>query len=371
MKIAPLVCHFTSVHPAHDTRIFVKECRSLAREGFRVKLVVANGVSATVDGVEIIGVPIEPGRLSRMWKGAREVARVAETLDADIYHFHDPELLRFVNRFRKKGKVVIYDSHEDLPRQIAHKYYIPNALKPLVALVVERIENRWARKCSAIVTATAYIRDRFRSFHNEVVDVCNYPLLEEIESPDLTSPRKPVACYVGSITEARGLRDMTDMMEHASFRLILAGPVDPPSLLEEMRKKPGWQRIDYRGPVSREQVTQILKESAVGLVTMHNTPNYAHALPVKMFEYMAAGLAVVTNCIPLWKNIVEENECGVAVDTSDPGTFRCVVEALLAHEDRVIRYGKNGRKAIEESLNWKPEEHKLVALYLRLNSGDE
>jgi len=371
MQKPPLVCHFTSVHPSRDTRIFVKECRSIAAAGYRIKLVAGNARSEEVDGVEIIGVPIAGGRLNRMWKGAREVAKAAEALDADIYHFHDPELLRFARRLSRKGKVVIYDSHEDLPRQIAHKHYIPDLFKPVVGWFVERLENRWVRHCTGVITATEHIRDRFRRKHKRVEAVRNYPHLDEIPAPLPGTQIHPVVCYIGSITEARGIRDLVDMMEHASFRLILGGPVDPPSLLDDMRRKVGWKRIDYRGPMDRHAVTQALRESSVGLVTMHNTPNYAEALPVKMFEYMAAGLAVVTNCIPLWKRIVDEHECGVAVDTTDALTFCSTVEALLAHEDRVLRYGQNGRRAVEEKLNWSNEERTLLSLYHSLTNGHE
>ena len=366
MNAVPHVCHFTSVHPAGDTRIFVKECRSLAASGYRVSLVAANAVSKTTDGVEVTGVPIGSGRLSRMFSGAKRVFNAARELDADVYHFHDPELLRFAGRLRRAGKVVIYDSHEDLPRQIASKHYIPSFLKSLAASIAEYLENRWVKQCTAVVAATAYIRDRFLRFHPLAIDVCNYPSLEELTLPATNAPKELLACYVGSITEARGIREKITMMDGASFRLVLGGPFGPPELLEEMKQLPGWKNVEYLGPLSRAQVVEALGRCSIGLVSMRNSPNYAEALPVKMFEYMAAGIPVVTNAIPLWKKIVEESECGIAVDTTDTDSFRHAVEELLNDPIRLQRFGANGRRAVEDSFNWTSEERKLLNLYHQL-----
>jgi hypothetical protein len=114
----------------------------------------------------------------------------------------------------------------------------------------------------------------------------------------------------------------------------------------------------------------MLRRSAVGLVTMHNSPNYAEALPVKMFEYMAAGIPVVTNGIPLWKKIAEENHCGVSVDIEDTASFQAAVEALLNDPVRAKELGENGRRAVEEKFNWSVEERKLIALYRQLAGHD-
>ena len=115
------VCHMTSAHDPEDIRIFHKECVSLAKNGYDVYL-VERGDSYEKNGVHIVGVGTIPdSRLQRMTQGARRVYEAALALDCDIYHFHDPELLPYGVMLKKKGKKVIFDSHENTVEQIMEK----------------------------------------------------------------------------------------------------------------------------------------------------------------------------------------------------------------------------------------------------------
>lgn len=89
------VCHMTSAHSPWDTRIFHKECVSLAQAGYEVYL-IQRGESHEQAGIHVIGVG-QPtgGRLSRMTAFSKKVYETALALDADIYHFHDPELIPY------------------------------------------------------------------------------------------------------------------------------------------------------------------------------------------------------------------------------------------------------------------------------------
>ena len=156
------VCHITSAHPDGDVRIFHKECVSLAAEGYDVSLVIPNTESRIESGVNIVSFVYKPSsRLSRFTKSVNLAYKKALELDADIYHLHDPELLRIAAKLKNKGKKVIYDAHEDLPRQILSKKYLKPIVRKLISSRIEKYENKVVKKLDAIVTATPYIRDRF------------------------------------------------------------------------------------------------------------------------------------------------------------------------------------------------------------------
>lgn len=103
---------------------------------------------------------------------------------------------------------------------------------------------------------------------------------------------------------------------------------------------------------------------------MHPDPNYVESLPVKLFEYMAAGLPVIASNFPLWKEIVEGNECGLTVDPLNPKEIAETIEYLVKHPEERKRMGENGKRAVKEKYNWEQEAKKLLAVYERLLAKD-
>jgi hypothetical protein len=138
----------------------------------------------------------------------RRVFRVARAIDADLYHFHDPELIPTGLALRAHGKRVIYDAHEDLPRDLLSKSYMGGS-KRLVAWASERFENAAARRFSGIVAATAAIGTRFGRVNPNTVVVANYPLVGELATvaPTPWRQRPKSAAYLGGVSVIRGIRD--------------------------------------------------------------------------------------------------------------------------------------------------------------------
>ena len=121
------VAHLTTVHTPFDVRIFHKECKSLSRAGYDVTLIVCHDKDEIREGIRIRGLPKSRGRLSRIMQGTWSMYREAVRQDADLYHFHDPELLLVGLLLRMRGKMVVYDAHEDVAADMAAKHYVPRA----------------------------------------------------------------------------------------------------------------------------------------------------------------------------------------------------------------------------------------------------
>ena len=155
--MARKVCVMTSAHPAFDVRIFHKECKSLARAGYQVTLIASSAEQGAFDGIDLKPLPKWKNRWDRMTRGPFVVYRKAREENADVYHFHDPELIPAALLLRRAGKRVIYDIHEDLPRTVSYKPYIPGFLKSLVSRAVERIENWAGARFSALIAANPTI----------------------------------------------------------------------------------------------------------------------------------------------------------------------------------------------------------------------
>ncbi|MGR2736920.1 glycosyltransferase family 4 protein [Billgrantia sp. Q4P2] len=369
------VVHLTSAHPRYDTRIFHKQCRSLAAAGYPVTLVVADGEGGEErDGVSIVDVGRLAGRLNRVVKTTRRVFERARQLDADLYHLHDPELMPVGRRLKRLGKRVVYDAHEDLPRQMLAKHYLGRFTRQVLSRGVEAYQNRVCRHFDAIVAATPHIRDRFEEFHPRVVDVNNFPMLGELDgAPDArliaSVGERPAVCYVGGIAAIRGIREIVRAMELAEndCRLQLAGDFTVLALEQEVMTYAGWSRVEAHGYLDRAGVRRVLASSIAGLVTLHPTINYLDALPVKMFEYMSAGLPVIASDFPLWREIVQGSDCGLCVDPLDPQAIAQAIDFIVSHPERAREMGENGRRAVTERYNWQQEEHKLLDTYRDLS----
>lgn len=362
------ICHLTSAHPDGDVRIFHKECVSLYEAGFDVTLIVPNTQTRIEKGVKIISFPPpHKSRLQRMTKTVNKVLQLALEVDADVYQFHDPELLRIAKKLKAKGKKVIYDVHEDLPRQILSKPYLNKGIRKILSKQIERYENKVASCLDAIVTATPHIRDRFLEINSNTIDINNFPILQEllIES-NYSEKSGNEICYVGGLTRVRGIVDIIKALNETDAQLLLAGQFLEDGLEKEVSALPGWNSVKYLGFLKRDEIRNTYQKSKLGLVTLHPIINYIDALPVKMFEYMAAGLPVIASKFPLWESIITENQAGICVDPKNPVAIAEAINYILYHPDEAKNMGENGRKMVIEKYNWDIEKKKLINLYQNL-----
>ncbi len=357
------ICHITTVHYAKDTRIFQKECVSLAKHGFDTHIIVANQKSEIDQGIQIHNIiSATSGRLQRMRKTTQIAFEKAMEIDAEIYHFHDPELLPVGLKLKKQGKKVIYDTHEDVPRQILSKYYIPSIVRPIIAKVFEIYENRIAAKMDAVIAATPFIRDRFLKINPNTVDVNNYPIFEKF---NIENPKEKIhdICYVGLMSKIRGIEEMVRMLEFTDAKMTLIGEFQSKEEEKFIKKLPTWKKVNFLGKKDRKEVAKILSQSKMGIVVFRPEPNHINAQPNKIFEYMAASLPIVTSNFPLWRSIVTKHNAGVCANPLKPKEIAKAVNVLLGNEDESIQMGKNGQQAVQNVFNWRQEEEKLIKLY--------
>ena len=367
------ICHCTTVHDWNDVRIFVKMSRSATADGYRVDLIAP--VDGTNPAVRTGGVSVHElrkyrNRVLRASLGTIRAIRSAIAVRATLYHVHDPELLPLVLTLKLLQRRVIFDFHEEFSAQIRSKAYMSRWVRSMASVLARWWEILLCWGASGIVAATPRIHDRLPVRSSRAVVVCNYPTLEEFPSPG-TMPfddRPRTAYYVGGVTAARGCYEMIEAgrILAASGRDItvqIAGPFDSPDSERRLRAAAAGSRTCFLGRRTRKEVARDLGAARVGIVVLRPEPNYVESLPVKMFEYMAAGIPVVASDFPLWEEIVRGASCGLTVDSGDPKKIADAIGQMVDDTKLASRMGQGGRRAVETTYQWNSEWERLRRFY--------
>lgn len=336
--------------------------------GLSVAFVVADGgPEEFIKGMKVVGVPKPKGRLRRMLFAPLSVYREAKRQNARIYKIHDPELLLLapIARLFTGGKYV-FDSHEDVPIQFLTKPYLTHSVRKRISWILKHVLGTLVARLDGVIGATPTIRNKLATYNSNAITICNYPILSEFQDVAENDQSRRSVTYVGNIGESRGIFETLEALAlcKTDFDFELVGAFPQAATLEEAQAMQGWSRVSkYHGWVSRDQVSKVLTRTIVGLVNLRPHPNYMDALPVKLFEYMAAGVPVVISDFPLWRQIVEAADCGVLVDPMDPHAVAEAIDFLVENPDRAWEMGKNGQKAVRARFNWDEEEKNLIRFY--------
>jgi len=364
----------SSVHTAFDTRIFHREATSLVGAGYDVTLIAQHEKNEVVNGVKIVALSKPKNRLRRMM-GLCKVFRLAVKQNADVYHFHDPELIPIAVLLKlATRKRIIYDIHEDVPKQILTKEWLPRYLRGPVSRITAFFETITFPVFNAVVVAGDDIAQHLPRSPKLVV-VGNYApteIVRRIEALKVGIEDLPILIYAGELATDRCVRELVQAANFLQRRakLVLLGSFSEPLFEKEIRAIAG-SNVEFVGQVSYEAVLSYLARANIGLALFHPSPNSTEASQRnrKLYEYMAAGLPVITSNFPSWQEIVERNNCGLTVNPLDPAEIARAIKYLISHPEEAKRMGENGRKAVLEKYNWETESKKLLNVYANLMKG--
>ncbi|WP_130861667.1 glycosyltransferase family 4 protein [Bacilliculturomica massiliensis] len=366
------VCHISTAHMNNDIRIFEKECVSLSKAGYEVYL-VCQGESGVKDGVKLISLPPSKNRMDRMLHGTIRAYRAALIIDADIYHIHDPELLPIAIKLYRKGKKVIFDSHEFYRMQILSKEYIPKILRKIISFIYAKYETHVCKNINAVIFPCLLNgRNVFEGRSKQNVMINNVPKLEDFyeyydenDYPKAMVRDKKRICYTGSLSHERGIGFLIKAAQLANVDLVLAGRFSSPDFEKYVKDFLISNQVDYRGVCNKEQVRQIYKECVIGCCTLLNEIQYGMVdnLATKVYEYMSLGIPVIISKTAFNQRLLNEYEFGISVNPDNVEEISDAIEYLIASPNEAKKMGLNGRKLIKEMFNWELESEKLLSLY--------
>lgn len=368
------ICHITSAHMNTDVRILEKECASLAKiENYEVYL-VGGGESYIKNNVKVVGMgDIPKSRKERSNNFAKKVIKKAIEIDADIYHLHDPELLRFSLTLKKKGKKVIYDSHEDTVLDIYRKDYIPKILRPIIAFAMKKYLANFTSRIDAVVTVTPDIVQKYKKYNGNVYLVTNYPIIDTEKTQIESKKNSNIVSlfFAGGVSSMWSHDIIVDVLnEFDDIKYELYGVADD-SYLEFLNAKESWKKVNYHGKVPFDEVDRCMWDADIGIALMQyirGDDKTGTLGNTKIFEMMLHGLPVIATDYILWKEIIEDKNCGICINPNNIEELKQAIEYLINNREKASNMGKNGRKLVLTKYNWETQEKELYDVYKALQN---
>ena len=359
-------CHLSSVHQRYDTRVFFKECVTLQKNGYNTHLVIADGFGdETKYDVKIIDVGKPTNRFSRIFVTTIKVFLKAKKIDADIYHFHDPELAPICLLFRLLGKPVIFDVHENIGEQFKNKHWLSPVFANFFSFLFSFLNIIFTKSFSIIIAESSYSQIyKNQNSKHKFEAILNFPELQFFEQFKNLNRTGNEFFYIGVISNDRGLDTILDALnilhyKKYEFKMHFIGRV-----LDEI----DWtkyntikEKIVFYGRMNLDEGYVISSKCIAGLAVLKPIGNYIGSYPTKVFEYMAIGLPIITSNFALYKNIIKENNVGWCIDPYSHADLAEVMMNIL--DSKSISEISDFAVSASSKYSWESESKKLLKIY--------
>lgn len=380
----PSVAFLSLTHPFDDTRILHKEARSLADAGLEVSHIAPDKGKVAppeVHGIRIIQYPFTAGVAGRL-RRLRTLWRLARASNADVLHANEVEswVVALLVKLGRPRVRVVFDVHEHYPSRFSEPRF-PRWLRWLGEPAIRLLFRLGTPFTDLVVFAKRSVAPDFRVRPGQGVFVFNYapmalavPAREEV-SPAIRSAcgPGPLAVHLGGLSRARGwpqLLQALARMQHTGLRVLALGEIeDDPAAFQRQAAELGVaDRVMLRARVPYGELFQYLACADVGLMLYQpGILNHVYAFPMKLYDYMRAGLASIGPAFAVEVTpVIEEVRCGWLIDTSNPTELAAALDEACANPEETREAGRRARRAAGETYNWERQAAVLVEAYRAL-----
>jgi glycosyltransferase involved in cell wall biosynthesis len=376
----PRLCIITSIHPDYDARVFRHAC-AVAENGWEVDLVcpwTPDGTIPIPENLRLITFKRVGSRILRPFLIPKRILSRLRRTRYDLYHIHDIDILPlFVAVKLMARRPVIYDCHENYSQEMLYRAYIPRYVRWPLALGVAVMQGLCASVLGEVVLVVPSQEEAFPKRWVHTTLVRNYAELSLAQGRRRDyRTRKEVCISIASQYVDNGALFVLDIAEEVSRRrpgvefhvadrfgsdIQLRARV-----LSEIAKRHLEATVRLVPNVPPPQIMTNLNSARIGLALDAAVRHRINALPIKLFEYMAAGLPIVASDLPNTRAVIARARCGLLVPPGDATAFANAISRLLDDEDLALEMGEAGAKAFRNEYNFEAETQKLLSLYREL-----
>ncbi|OXU15570.1 glycosyltransferase [Sedimentisphaera salicampi] len=366
------VFQITSRHRIYDERIFYKTAECLSENNFRSNVLIPCKDDLFFNNVFIQASPlIENKYFARLFTPWFLFAKVLLNKDNKVVAIHDPDLLKIAFLLKILGKRVIYDIHDDYEASVLTRL---SCFGKLFAKVCSKLwwfyEKSAVKFFDGVTVADRHLQEKF-SWKNPVL-LPNSPPLNFTNTADFSDDTVFRIIYVGGVTKARGIEAVLKalrLLDYENLCFDIIGNCRDERILELIQAD---KRVNYHGRVEWDKLHEFYEKSHLGVALYQNIPSFYYCPgenAVKIQEYMAAGLPVITSNFPGLITFVEENDIGFNVQPDSPEAIAEMIDYLYQNRSKAKEFGQNGRRAFESKYCWDIHKHKLIELYEKILAG--
>lgn len=370
------VCQITSKHSRYDQRVFKKMATSFVGEANESFLLCADNQPQEInEGVNISSIrTVKENYFNRFFINAfgwKRFKKESLKINADIYQLHDPDLLKLGAFLKRKGKKVIFDSHENY-ENVVEKTWIPKLLRKPIQKKYLKIEKKVLSTIDGVITVTPFIKRRLEKININTIVIANYPILKSEKKHIFSNFDFCFGGNYGSYNHKLFLEAIDSFQGKVKYNLVLNCSDKE---LKEISHTKGWNYVNFhRGPILYNDLEKIYDKSAIGMVVLNYSINYnfkegSYGV-IKIFEMMSKGMPIICTDFDVWKSIIKKYKCGVCVNPNSKEEIIGAIKMFVDNPSLLQEYGTNARRAIEDEFNWQMEKNKLLEFYKRINDLD-
>jgi glycosyltransferase involved in cell wall biosynthesis len=267
-----------------------------------------------------------------------------------------------------KRNKIIYDSHE---------YYTetPELVnRPFVQGIWKKIESAIFPHLTKIITVNNSIAALFeKKYAKKVAVIRNIPLtfkpevIKTRQELGLPEDRKILLIQGTGINVDRGAEEACLAMEYLEgYILLIIGSGDVfPTLKKIVAEKKLEDKVMFKNKMDFRELRQFTINSDLGLTIDKDTNiNYRFSLPNKLFDFMHAGIPVLSTGLVELKRIIDEYNTGFFIENHDPKHIADVIKSIF-NDMKTYMIKKEKTLYAAKELCWEEEEKKLFKIILR------
>jgi glycosyltransferase involved in cell wall biosynthesis len=255
---------------------------------------------------------------------------------------------------------------------------------PFFPLALERLNIRLASRVIVVSNALReyYIRygvtpDKIRVVPNGADSSRFHPDIDGSRvREEYKLKKKTVIGFIGSFHYWHGIdhlagfiRETLEKYPKTVFFLVGEGPLKE-KLAEMLQTEVFAGQAVFSGYVSHEKIPEILGAMDI-LLAPYPKLDFFYYSPLKIYEYLAAGKAVVASRLGQIKEMIQDGKNGMLFEADLAGEMKAKCFCLI--EDKKLRQalGKAGRRWIEKGATWRHRATEITDILQEAASGAE